>query len=254
MQIGKRGRAVTHICQASADRIEVRGRDLPRSHGPRVLHRIFLPAPHRPRADRRPALFPRSPARRHRRARPDADRAGRAHDARRRSGFAAGRACRRHSRRRPGDSGHIRALRQAAGRSATGRCGRRRCRRGSAELVQAHPRSGGKAPGFGHPVHSPSIRAPSASSNWPTSAASAARMSPWRPHRPRGRHRLGQAAGHECLHADRRRAARPRLPAIDGQGHPDAGAHGEPSRPSRRGAGESDRLSHGRARRGGGRL
>ena len=55
--------------------------------------------------------------------------------------------------------------------------------------------------------------------------------------------RVGQAADDERLAADRRGAARPRLPGRDGEGDAAARAHGRPARPPRRGAGAPDRAS-----------
>src|SRR5829696_5912687 len=72
---------------------------------------------------------------------------------------------------------------------------------------------------------------------------------------PRRRHgRVGQAADHERVDADRGRAARPRLRRADGEGDPDPGADGEPPRPPRRGARAADRVPDGRRRRARDRL
>ena len=183
MQIGKAGPATTSICDAQADRIEVRGRDLTsRPDGPDRLHRIFLPAADRPRGDRGAALLPRPPAGGHRRARPDADRAGGAHDARRRSRIAAGRGGGRHSGRRPGDPRHV-------GSSAAGcwtEARRRRSRqaasrmRSALALVRDIRERAARCRASATRSTSRSIRAPSASWSLPTSAASPARMSTWR--------------------------------------------------------------------------
>ena len=58
MQIGKPGDAVSHICQAYPDRVEVRGRDLTGElMGNVTLHRLLPPAAHGAGADRGAGLF-----------------------------------------------------------------------------------------------------------------------------------------------------------------------------------------------------
>ena len=82
MMIGKRGAATTAISAARADALSVRGqRPRARRHGPGELHRVLLPARHRPRAERGAARLSRPQPHRHRRARADAFGAGGADDA-----------------------------------------------------------------------------------------------------------------------------------------------------------------------------
>ena len=240
MQIGKAGTPVSAICQAYPDRVEVRGRDLSgdlmgRLSFTEYFHLLLTGA----RADRGPALLPRPAAGRDRRARDDADQRRRPDDARRRPRLAAGRGRRRAS--------------SAAARSSSAR---RSCARGCSSEAQARVAAGeapaavaasmarriraagGRAPGFGHPVHRPLdpraeriLELADARGVERPARRARARV-------PRRRRRgLGQAADDERLDADRGGAARPRLPAVDGEGGAAARAHRGPARPPGRGAG-----------------
>ena len=168
MQIGKAGPAITSICEAHADRIEVRGRDLTRDLMGRVgFTDYFHLLAYRPRADRKPALLPRPSAGCHRRARPGAYRPGGAHDACSRSrvacraplppaSWAPGRLSWAHRNCAAGCWSKLRA--KVRGRS-------RQRSRGTGREIRA---SGARLPGFGHPSTSRSTRAPSASLLWPS--------------------------------------------------------------------------------------
>ena len=252
----RRAAGVTHICQAFPDRVEVRGRDLTRRpHGPRELHRLLPPARLPARAERRPALLPRPPARGDRRARDDAHQRRGAHDARRRPGFAAGRRGGRDPRLRPGHPRHVGVCARLLVRRAERVAG------GEAPAAVA-ARDGGRDPRLGRP--GARLRPPGAPSARPARRAHPrARRRPRceRPARgararvPDARRRgLGQAADDERLDAHRRRDARPGLPAGDGEGDPPARPHRGPARPPRRGAGAARSASRWRRRRGGRRV
>ena len=221
---GKPGPAKSAIAHAEADRIEIRGRDLAADLMGRLdLHRVLLLPRRRPRADREPDLLPRSPSRRHRRARADADRARRPHDTPTRppirckprsprASSAAARSC----------SAPPSFAAKVAGRGGEAGRRRRRSRRGN----RCHrPRrcmgAATKMPGFGHPLHKPVDRAPSASSPSPRRGRSpaATSISP-AASRPRSE-KSGAANADERLHADRRLPSRSRLSRRHDQGHPD---------------------------------
>ena len=152
VQIGKAGAPVSHISQAYPDRVEVRGRDLcgdlmGRLSFTEYFHLLLTGQ----RADRGPALLPRSAPGQHRRARHDADQRRCADDARRRPGLAAGCPGGGDPRRRPGDPRHLRAVRAPARREAQVPPVATEPR----EIVEEIHAAGGKVPGFGHPVHRP---------------------------------------------------------------------------------------------------
>ena len=95
-----------------------------RPHGSPDLHRVLPPPAHRPRADRRRALLPRPAARRHRRARDDADQRRGPDDARCRPCVAPGRGRGGDPRRRPSRPRHLGGMRAIArGGTGEGRCG-----------------------------------------------------------------------------------------------------------------------------------
>ena len=122
------------------------------------------------------------------------------------------------------------------------------------DVARASTPPAARRPGSGIRSTSRSTRGPSGSWSSPTSAASrrrtCARALPSRTGSPRP----GAAPDDERLAADRRRAARSRLPVGDGQGDPDPRAHRRPARAPRRGAAAADRLPDGGARRGGDRV
>ena len=168
----------------------------------------LLPAGDRPRADREAALLPRSPAGRDRRAWSDADRAGRAHDLRRRARLR----CR--ARSRPAFSAaapSCSARRSCAARARRGAGARRRAATpGRGGAADRRARSAGAAKRCRASAIrsiSRSIRAPSASSSSPTRSGSPGRHVDLRAAlRAAVAEGLGPADADERLDADRRRA------------------------------------------------
>ena len=135
--------------------------------------------------------------------------------------------------------------------STPARSPRRRSGGGAARCTRA----GGRAPGFGHPVHRPvdprAERILQLADERGVSGTHVALARDAPRSRPRG---LGQAADDERLDAHRGGAARSRVPAVGREGDPAARAHRRAARPSGRGAGASDRLPDGGTGRGSDRL
>ena len=138
--------------------VEVRGRDLCRDlmgHVGFTEFFFFLVTGQKP--TRAAALLPRPPAGRHRRARPDADRAGGADDA----GGRPGQSCR--ARSRPASSA---AARSCSARRSSAReilveaaarvdAGAQPDDAARADRPRGPGARRGKMPGFGHPIHHP---------------------------------------------------------------------------------------------------
>ena len=167
-----RGPSQPHLPGLSGPGRGAGSRSLRRPDGQAHLHGVLPSAAHRARADRGPAVLPRPAAGRDRRARDDADQRRRPDDARRRS---------RDRCRAPSRQGSSAAARSSSAPPRRARCCSRQAQErvlageAAAEVVDDMARaihaSGGKAPGFGHPVHDRSTPAPSASSSSPTRAA-----------------------------------------------------------------------------------
>src|SRR4051812_6480336 len=145
------------------------------------------------------------------------------------------------------------------------------------EMAAAVRGAGERLPGFGHPRPRPPhpraqrILAPARGLRPPRpQAARPSRRADPRPRRRARRRRsarrararvprrrrggVGPAADDERRHADRGRDARSRLPGGGGQGGADPRPHGKPARPPRRGARAAGRLPHGGRGRGGDRV
>ena len=217
MQIGKPGAPVSHISQAYPDRVEVRGRDLTGDLMGRLSFTEYfhlLLTGDEPTEDQRyfldlllvaiaeHGMMPTNVAARMTLA---AD-----------PGSLHGRRRRGDPRLRPGHPRHVRGVRAAARGRRRRRVARRRDPgRGRREIAaRAIRAAGGKLPGFGHPVHRPlDPRAERILELADERGVSGPHVAA-RARVPRRRRRgLGPAADDERLDADRRRDARPRLPA-----------------------------------------
>ena len=167
------GPAISGICQAYPDRVEVRGRDLcgdlmGRLSFTEYFHLLLTGEEPTERA----ALLPRPAAGGDRRARHDADQRRRPHDAGRRSRLAPGRGRCRHPRLRPGHPRHVGGVRRAArGGAGKGRRRRRAGRRHARDGAATSTRRAAGARASAIPCTGRSIPAPSGSWSWPTSAA-----------------------------------------------------------------------------------
>ena len=245
---------VTRIAPAYPDRVEVRGRDLT---GDLMGRLSFTEYFHLLLTGREPtedaALLPRPAARRDRRARDDADERRRADDARRRPGLAAGRGRGRHPRL-PGRSS------SAPPRSARGCSCAQRGAAGDAGAVAGDsraPRAAAKRAGL-RPPGAPAGR--SARRADPRARRRARRERRARRARARASatavaEAWGRPLHDERLDADRRGAARPRLPGRDRQGDPDPRPHGRAcSRTSPRSRSDPIGFLHGGGRGGRDRL
>ena len=105
------------------------------------------------------------------------------------------------------------------------------------DMAAAIRAAGGKAPGFGHPLHKPvDPRAERILALAEARGVAGPHVALARAAAPGGRGGLGQAAADERLDGDRRRRPRPRLSRRHAEGDPDPRPHRRPARPSRRGA------------------
>ncbi len=114
------------------------------------------------------------------------------------------------------------------------------------EMAAAIKAAGGKAPGFGHPVHRPvDPRAERILELADARGVSGAHVALARAFREGCRQGLGQALGDECFHADCSRDAGSWISGRDGESRAAAGANGQHSGASCRGAAEPDWVSDG---------
>ena len=156
MQIGRPGEPVSHISQAYPDRVEVRGRDLSADLMGRLSFTEYfhlLLTGREPTEDQRFFLDLLLVAIAEHGMMPIERR--RAHDARGRPGVAPGRGRGRDPRRRLGRPRHVGGVRAAARRGAGAVVAGGEPAAVAGDVARGIHASGGKVPGFGHPVHRP---------------------------------------------------------------------------------------------------